>query len=117
MSYEESLAQPPSPCIFDFGQQGSEPLYLPDPINNIAHTSPWSPTSPPSQLLRNFGTEDLTQYREEDLSGATYADDDPLHMFEPTIQMIDEYHRNKDYRNKTIRDLGVLAKRGGNVMD
>ncbi|HEX3642289.1 MAG TPA: hypothetical protein VHV10_13440, partial [Ktedonobacteraceae bacterium] len=67
MSYEESLARPPFPCIFDFGQEGSEPLYLPDPINNIACTSPQSPTPPPSQLTHNFGQEDLTQYKEEDL--------------------------------------------------
>jgi hypothetical protein len=44
-------------------------------------------------------------------------DDDPLHIFEPTIQMVDEYHHNKNYRNKTIRDLGVSAKGGGNVTD
>jgi hypothetical protein len=117
MSYEESLAQPPSPCIFDFGREGSEPLYLPNPINNINRTSPLSPISLPSQLSHNFGQEDLTQYKEKDLPGAIYTDDDPLHIFEPTIQMVDEYCRNKDYRNKTIRDLGVSAKGGGNVMD
>jgi hypothetical protein len=61
--------------------------------------------------------EDLTQYKEEDLPGAVYTDDDPLHIFEPTIQMVDEYRRNEDYCNKTIRDLGVSAKGGGNVMD
>jgi hypothetical protein len=79
--------------------------------------SPQSPTPPPSQLTRNFGQEDLTQYKEEDLSGAIYVDDDPLHIFEPTIQIVDEYRRNKDYRNKTIRDLGVSVKGGGNVTD
>jgi hypothetical protein len=113
MSYEESLARPPSPCIFDFGREGSEPLYLPNPINNIACTSPQSLTPPPSQLTHNFGWEDLTQYKEEDLPGAIYMDNDPLHIFEPTIQMVDEYHCNKDYHNKTIRDLGVSAKGGG----
>jgi hypothetical protein len=61
--------------------------------------------------------EDLTQYREKDLPGATHTDDDPLHIFEPTIQMIDEYRCNQDYCNKTIRDLGVSAKEGGNVTD
>jgi hypothetical protein len=35
MSYEDSLNQPPSPCIFDYGCIGPEPLYLPNPINNI----------------------------------------------------------------------------------
>jgi hypothetical protein len=61
--------------------------------------------------------EDLTKYREEDLPGATYVDDDPLHIFKPTIQMVDKYHRNKVYCNKTLRDLRVSAKGGGNVTD
>jgi hypothetical protein len=117
MSYEESLAQPPSPCIFDFGREGSEPLYLPDPINNIAYTSPRSLTSPPSQLPHNFGQEDLTRYKKKDLPGAIYTNDNPLHLFKPTIQMVDEYRCNKEYHNKTIRDLGVSAKGGGNVTD
>jgi hypothetical protein len=113
MLYEESLAQPPSPYIFNFKQEGSEPLYLPNPINNITCTSLRSPTPSPNQLKRNFGQEDLTQYKEEDLSGAIDTDDDPLHIFEPTIQMVDKYCHNKDYRNKTIRDLGVSTKGGG----
>jgi hypothetical protein len=117
MFYKESLARPSSPCIIDFGQEGSQPLYLPDPINNITCTSPRLPTSPPSQLSRNFGQEDLTWYKKEDLSGAVYADDNPLNAFKPTIQMVDEYCRNQDYRDKTLRDLGVSAKGGGNVMD
>jgi hypothetical protein len=75
--------------------------------------SPQSPTPSPSQLTHNFGQKDLTQYKEEDLSGAIYTDNNPLHIFEPTIQMVDEYHHNKDYHNKTIRDLGVSAKGGG----
>jgi hypothetical protein len=113
MSYKVSLAQPPSPCIFHFRQEGSEPLYLPNPINNITHTSPQSPTSPPSQLICNFGQEDLIKYNEEDLLEAVYMDDDPLHIFKPIIQMVDKYHCNKDYHDKTIRDLGVSAKGGG----
>jgi hypothetical protein len=61
--------------------------------------------------------EDLTKYKEKDLPGAVYVNDDPLHIFEPTIQMVDKYHYNKDYRDKTIRDLRVSAKGGGNVTD
>jgi hypothetical protein len=46
-------------------------------------------TLPPSEPIQNFGHEDLTQFLEEDLPGAVYPDDDPLHLFEPTIQMVD----------------------------
>jgi hypothetical protein len=46
-----------------------------------------------------------------------FVDNNPLHIFEPTIQMVDKYHCNQDYCNKTIRDLGVSAKGEGNVTD
>jgi hypothetical protein len=80
-------------------------------------TSAQSPTSSPSQLTCNFEQEDLTQYNKEDLPRAVNMDDNPLHIFEPTIQMVDEYCHNKDYCNQTLRDLRVSAKGGGNVMD
>jgi hypothetical protein len=39
------------------------------------------------------------------LPGAIYPDDDPLHIFEPTIQMVDKYHHDQEYWDQTCREL------------
>jgi hypothetical protein len=94
MSYEDSLNRPSSPCIFDYGHAGSKPLYLPNPINNIRTTDCRTPTPLPSEPIQNFGQEDLTRFLEKDLPRAIYPNNDPLHLFEPIIQMVDQYCRD-----------------------
>jgi hypothetical protein len=94
MSYEDSLNRPLSPCIFKYGRARSEPLYLPNPINTIEMTDRQTPTLPPSEPIQNFGHKDLTQFLKEDLPGTIYRDDNPLHIFKPTIQMVDQYCHN-----------------------
>jgi hypothetical protein len=106
MSYEDSLNRPLSPCIFDYRRAGSAPLYLPDPINTIRTTDHQAPTPPPSKPIQNFGYENLTQFFEENLPSAVYHNDNPLHIFEPTIQMVDQYHLDREYREQTCHNLG-----------
>jgi hypothetical protein len=84
-SYKDFLNQPPLSCIFDYGCAGFKPIYLPNPINNIGITDHHTLTLPPSRPIRNFGHEDLIQFLKEDLPGAVYPDNNPLHLFEPTI--------------------------------
>jgi hypothetical protein len=97
-TWEEFHRRNPSPCIFDYGRGGDDPLYLgghhipdtsdPVPYRDLSYTLP-----------RNAGVENLLLYAEEDLPGAThYHDDDP---FEPTATMVDSYRR------MSVRDLGV----------
>jgi hypothetical protein len=85
---------------------GSEPLYLPDPINNIGTSEHHTLTPPPSEPIQNFGHEDLTQFLEEDLPRAVYPNNDPLHIFEPTIQMMDQYHHDQEYQKLIHHNLG-----------
>jgi hypothetical protein len=46
------------------------------------------------------------QFLEEDLLGVVYPDDNPLHIFEPTIQMMDQYCCDQEYREQTHHNLG-----------
>jgi hypothetical protein len=94
------------PCIFDYGRAGSDPLYLSDPINNIGTTEHCTLTPPSSEPIQNFGQKDLTKFLEENLPGAMYSDDDPFHIFESTIQMVDQYRHDQEYREQTRRNLG-----------
>jgi hypothetical protein len=106
MFYKDSLNQPLSPCIFDYGRAGLKPLYLPDPINNIGTIEYRTLTPSPSEPIQNFGHKDLTKFLEEDLPGAMYPDDDPLHSFKPTIQMVDQYRHDQEYWEQTCCNLG-----------
>jgi hypothetical protein len=76
---------------------GLEPLYLPNPINNIKTAECHTLTLPLSKPIWNFGHENLIKFLKEDLPGAVYPDNDPLHIFEPIIQMMDQYHHDWEY--------------------
>ena len=110
-SWEEASQRPPSPCIFEYGRGGSEPLYLGSLGAGPAsgHTTTTKEESSQEQdsattvatdlLPYDFGVEDLSQYDERDLPGAIYDyEDDPL---APTAAKVAEY------RQRLLRDLGV----------
>lgn len=88
------IENPHSPCIFDYGREGSEPFYLGNTGSELVRLSPDHLTLP-----RNYGVEDLTTYTEDNLPGAVYNyNDDP---FAPTMAMVDQYRR------MSVRNLGV----------
>jgi hypothetical protein len=99
-TWEEFAIRNPSPCIFDYGRGGDEPIYLGGVIEEVGQSdlSGVVPLPDPTPILpRNYGVEDLSRYAEEDLPGAAYYyDDDP---FAPTI--------HNTYRRNSVRDLGV----------
>src|SRR5882757_9279849 len=93
--WEERGKRPPSPCIFEYGRGGSEPLLLDTTTSTGTSTS----TLPITRNRR--GEEDYTQYTEDCLPGSIYYyDDDPS---APTANKV------ANYRQSLLEDLGLFT--------